>query len=249
MSSPNRVDEWLTALDRRFLASLTAPEVARALRALSSCYVERRSKLGDGEALGSAGKRAAFALFYAPLHFLTTQAIVRGLPIPTAEIVQIVDLGCGTGTAGAALAIECPAVRLTGVDRHPWAVAEANWTYRQLGLRGRAVRANLGQFRVEGRRGTSVLAAYAINELAETVRPSMLERLIRTHRDGARVLVIEPIARRLTPWWQEWEASFTALGGRADDWRFPISLPPRQRDLARAAGLNPRELTARSLFL
>src|SRR4051794_34952504 len=65
----DRVSTWLDALDQRHLADLTSSEVARALRALSSCYVERRARLATGGALDSAGKRAAFALFYAPLHF------------------------------------------------------------------------------------------------------------------------------------------------------------------------------------
>jgi hypothetical protein len=36
---------------------------------------------------------------------------------------------------------------------------------------------------------------------------------------------------------------------RLGEWRFPADLPRRQRDLAKAAGLDPRELTARSLYL
>jgi len=63
------------------------------------------------------------------------------------------------------------------------------------------------------------------------------------------VLIIEPIARRATPWWPHWSARFAASGGRADEWRFPSTLPVRQQSLARAAGLDPRELTARSLYL
>jgi hypothetical protein len=59
---------WLGALEQRHLADLTMSEVARALRALSSCYVERRAKLAEGGALSSKGKRAAFALFYGPQH-------------------------------------------------------------------------------------------------------------------------------------------------------------------------------------
>jgi SAM-dependent methyltransferase len=249
MSSDDRVDLWLTALDQRFLSEFTLSEVGRALRALSSCYVERRSKLGEGGALGSAGKRAAFALFYAPLHFLATREIVRALPIRAGEIGEIVDLGCGTGAAGAAWAIESPSARVLGVDRHPWAVAEAIWTYRQLALKGRARQQDLARFRLEGRRGSAILAAYAINELPDTARPAILARMIRAHDDGARVLVIEPIARRLTPWWKEWESAFAADGGRSDEWRFPVRLPSRQRELAKAAGLNPGELTARSLLL
>ena len=90
---------------RRHLADLTMSEVARALRALSSCYVERRAKLAEGGALSSAGKRAAFALFYGPQHFLITQAILDALPPATENITNVVDLGCGTGSAGAAWAL------------------------------------------------------------------------------------------------------------------------------------------------
>ena len=76
-NAENAFNEWLTALEARHLASLTRSELTRALRALSSCYVERRNRLTSGSALDGAGKRAAFALFYAPLHFLTLSRIVR----------------------------------------------------------------------------------------------------------------------------------------------------------------------------
>src|SRR4051794_23715095 len=135
MTSDERLDVWLAALDKRHLADLTPSETARALRALSSCYVERRQKLASGGALDSAGKRAAFALFYAPLHFLVTRAIVRSLD-GSRQIAHLLDLGCGTGSAGAAWALECEACAIRGIDRHPWAVAEANWTYGVLDLGG-----------------------------------------------------------------------------------------------------------------
>ena len=131
-------DAWLAALDERHLADFRPAEVGRALRALSSCYVERRSRLAEGGALETAGKRAAFALFYAPLHFLTADRVVSALPSP-APVTEVLDLGCGTGAAGAAWALQCAAGRISGFDRHPWAVAEANWTYRVLGLQGRAL--------------------------------------------------------------------------------------------------------------
>jgi hypothetical protein len=246
-SAEARVARWLEALDERHLADLTPAEVARALRALSSCYVERRAKLGEGGALGSAGKRAAFALFYAPIHFLTTRAIVRAVDAG-AGIAGIDDLGCGTGAAGAAWALESAAGRVSGIDRHPWAVAEANWTYRQLGVAGRAAQQDIARFRIGGRAGTAVLAAYTMNELAEAVRTAMLARLLQAQVRGRSVLVIEPIARRMSPWWSEWEDAFLAAGGRSDEWRFPADLPPRQLALGRAAGLGVRELTARSLF-
>jgi hypothetical protein len=255
-----RYQEWLEALERRHLADLSTREVARALGALSSCYVERRDKLAEGGALSSAGKRAAFALFYGPQHFLITQLIVGALPAAAAGIDEIVDLGCGTGGAGAAWAVASGARTIRGVDLNPWAVEEANWTYRQFALSGRAARANLAigggaaarrALQAAGR-GTGVLAAYAVNELSSEGRGPLLAALLDAHRRGARVLVIEPIARRLggiSGWWDSWRSAFSELGGRADEWRFPANLPPPLLALARAAGLDPRELTARSLFV
>jgi hypothetical protein len=243
------LDSWLAALDERHLADLTPAEVARALRALSSCYVERRGRLERGGALDGAGKRAAFALFYAPVHFLVTREIVGRLPNAREHVERLIDLGCGTGAAGAAWAIETPGARVAGFDRHPWAATEANWTYRQLEIDGRATRTDMARVALRADRGAGILAAYAINELPDEARRVMLRRLVDAHRSGARVLVIEPIARSMARWWTSWQDAFGVEGGRADDWRFHVELPPRQRALARAAGLDPRELTARSLFL
>jgi hypothetical protein len=244
------VAEWLTALEGRHLADLTLSEVARALRALSSCYVERRAKLASGEALGSRGKRAAFALFYGPMHFFVTRAVVRALPPALGSVGHIIDLGCGTGAAGAAWAVEAGASRITGYDRHPWAVAEASATYRHfVAGTGSARQRDIRTTEIRGGRDTGILAAYAINELAPEARPAVLEQLLATHTRGAQVLIIEPIARRALPWWPEWQAAFEQAGGRADEWRFLADLPKTQQALARAAGLDPRELTARSLWL
>jgi SAM-dependent methyltransferase len=241
------LDTWLAALDERHLADLTPSEVARALRALSSCYVERREKLARGGALDSAGKRAAFALFYAPLHFLIAREIVRALPRARVGLDHVIDLGCGTGSAGAAWAIEAGA-RISGFDRNPWTIGEANWTYRQLAIGGRASKQDIERAPIRGERSVGILAAYSVNELSEDVRAALLPRLINAHQQGARVLVIEPIARRLARWWAAWQQAFIEAGGSAHEWRFRTDLPCRQRTLAKAAGLDPRELTARSLF-
>src|SRR5258705_13345912 len=123
----------MRALEARHLAELQFAEVSRALRALSSAYVERRTRLREGVALSGAGKRAAFALFYGPLHFLIVQHIVRALgadEIGLKPDTTIVDLGCGTGAAGAAWGAESSrTTHVIGIDLHPWATAEAAETY------------------------------------------------------------------------------------------------------------------------
>jgi SAM-dependent methyltransferase len=248
-----RFSDWLAALEARHLANLRVPEVTRALRALSSAYVERRRQTAavDGRqvlgALDTAGKRAAFALFYAPLHFIAVTHVVsthRHVSPPK----TIVDLGCGTGSAGAAWALASrPAASVVGIDRHPWAVEEARWTYHQLGIDGRARQGDVTKAALI-RRGDSVVAAYVLNELPAAARTRVEERLLETAAHGGRVLIVEPISRAIAPWWDALAARFADVGGRADEWRVPIELPPLLEKFDRAAGLNHRELKFRSLF-
>lgn len=63
------------------------------------------------------------------------------------------------------------------------------------------------------------------------------------------MLVVEPIARGITPWWARAAADVIAAGGRSDDWKLPLELPERWRLLDRAAGFRRDHLTARSLWL
>ena len=243
------IDDWVAALEQRHLANLTRSELTRALRALSSCYVERREKLAGGAALEGHGKRAAFALFYGPLHFLTVTAVVRALLANERAIDQIVDLGCGTGVGGAAWALACarpPSV--SGIDRNAWAVQEANWTYKTLGVPGRAKTGDaIRQFPPIRSAGAAILLAYTVNELPADVRSALLDRIVDAVRAGAALLIVEPISRKVTDWWPEWHERLTAVGSRADDWRFQTVVPPLLRQIAKGAGLDPRELTARSI--
>lgn len=241
------IDGWLDALEARHLANLRVPEVTRALRALSSSYVERRHTVAGGGPLATAGKRAAFALFFGPLHFLTTDHIVRTLGAHTPAPSLIADIGCGTGAAGAAWARAAGGVRITAIDRHPWAVEEARWTYRHLGLAATARRGDVARL-PPLRSGSAVIAAYVLNELPDQTRTRVEDELLAAAQRGVRVLVVEPIARSVTPWWEDTASRVRSMGGRADEWRFATDLPRLVGLLDRAAGLNHRELTARSLY-
>jgi hypothetical protein len=246
--SDSSLSDWLAALEKRHLANLRPSEVSRALRSLSSYYVERRSKLAQGAALNTAGKRAAFALFYGPLHFLVTREIVMSIE-RARYVAQILDLGCGAGAAGAAWARASGRCTINGIDKHPWAIDEANWTYRQFGITGYAGQGDIARAPIRGRKGHGILAAYSINELDDETRARLLLRLMEAKGNGSHVLVIEPIAKRALTWWSEWEEHFLGAAGRTDEWRFRTELPERQRLLGKAAGLDPRELTARSLWM
>jgi SAM-dependent methyltransferase len=240
---------FFEALESRHRADLSFAEVRRSLLALSSLYVERRERMRSGAVFDGKGKRAAFALYYGPIHLLLVRKIVRTLGPGRRPPGEIIDLGCGTGTAGAAWATECrPAARVRGVDLSSWAVAEAGWTYRRLGLRGRAVRGDATSTPLP-KRGAGVIAAFTLNELGEDARRLLLPRLLDVHGTGSIVLVVEPLSRRVSPWWPEWAAAFLAAGGRVDEWRLPATLPEATLALGKAASLDTRELLGRSLAL
>ena len=240
--------------------------MTRALRALSSAYVERReTALAGHKALDGAGKRAAFALYYGPIHFLLVQHIVRELGAAT-DRGTVVDLGCGAGVAGAAVATAAPAgastfaqsasadrqasaLHVLGIDTHPWALDEARFTYKTFGLRFDVRRGHAARTRLPS--DTSfIVAAFVVNELNDADRGEMLREFIRLKADTTgsltKILIVEPISNRISPWWPEWTE---ALGAQAHQWKVRVETPPIVKRLAKAAGLRPEVLTARSLFV
>jgi len=243
---------WLAALEQRHLANLTRQEFTRAVRALSARYVERRGQLPDRSPLDSAGKRAAFALFYAPLHFLTTQAALERLGIRT-DLAALVDLGCGTGVCSAAWALmHDPPPPITGVDANAWALEEARWNWRTMGLGGRTVRGDLvatakGLLRhSEAALGrTGVIAGWAINELDAPARIQVLDIIDQLLERGVTLVILEPLARGVTPWWDEWEARLAPRGIHAGDVKADVPLPSPLDSFSDAAGFRKKELGVR----
>jgi SAM-dependent methyltransferase len=241
---------YFAALEARHARELTFAEIRRALQALSSLYVERRSRLGAGRALEGAGKRAAFALYYGPLHFLLVREIVRRLQPALPPAPRILDLGCGTGVAGAAWALEqSPPAEVLALDESGWAVAEATFTLRQLGLPGRASKGDAASAAFPAP-PAGIVGAFTVNELDPPARDRLLPRLLEAARRGSSLLIVEPIALGVSPWWPAWREAFRAAGGREDEWRVRAVLPERLALLGKAAGLSSaRELRGRSLAL
>ncbi|HWB30452.1 MAG TPA: class I SAM-dependent methyltransferase [Vicinamibacterales bacterium] len=256
---PADVDAWIDALVDRHTRALTRPELLKAIRALSARYVERRGDLPRRSPIDSAGKRAAFAAFYAPLHFVTARAIVRALAPSLPRVDRLVDLGCGTGVTSAAWAMtRDPAPAIEGVDRDAWSLAEAAWNWRTLGLRGRTRRADmLDVLRTHEARSRAarraeaaeaILLGWSVNELAPPARAALFASLRAAAIDGATVLVIEPLARAAAPWWDDWAGPIVAAGGRADEWKLRVDLPARLHELDEAAGFRREHLGARTLL-
>jgi hypothetical protein len=250
-------DAWLAALIERHTRQLTRPEFLKAVRALSARYVERRADLAHRRPTDSAGKRAAFAAFFAPLHFVTVRALAPRLGASNRNLGEIVDLGCGTGTASAGWAVTQPnPPAILGLDRDAWALDEAAWTWRTLGFQGRTWHVDLVRAAVEltgprrkSRARRAVLAAWSANELSDGERAELLAALLAAADSGDDVLVVEPIARRAVPWWDQWADAWRERGGRADEWKVEDALPSALAEISEAAGFRRDALTARTLWL
>ena len=248
-SSDEAFSSWLETLRARELERLTFQEIRKGVVALSRIYVEQRDRLGKA-VFDGAGKRAAFACFYTPLHFLLVRAIVLELGAESPPPATVHDLGCGLGAAGAAWALAAGrSPFVVGVERQKWAAKEARRSFETLRLKGRVLnkRIEQAQFQAAGaKRGDAVVAAFTVNELEDVARNALLQKLLLSR--SVSVLIVEPIARRVHPWWTPWRSAFEERGGRADEWRFPVELPDWLAELDRASGLDHRELTGKSLF-
>src|SRR5207302_4902887 len=175
---------WFEDLEERHLRNLRFSEIRRGVQALSSLYVSRRERLDRSSALDGAGKRAAFAMFYGPLHFLLVREIVRALDARVPPETAILDLGCGTGIAGAAWALESsPVPRLVGLDRNSWVLEECRWTYQQFGVRGVAKAADINTTRIQRR--CAIMAAFTINELDASLRERFRDQFFSIAANGA----------------------------------------------------------------
>ncbi len=248
------VDAWLVALVERHTSSLSRPEFLKAVRALSARYVERRAELAARRPADSAGRRAAFAGFFAPLHFFAVRAVVAAVDAAATPLDRLVDLGSGTGVAGAAWALSFSRPpELLGVDRDRWALQEARWNWRTLGLAGRTQVADLvaavERIAGDGRSRTGLVLGWSANELPADRRDRLLHALRRLAARHVPILVIEPIARSAAPWWPEWADAVTSLGGQTADWRFDVGLPEPLASLDEAAGFRRDGLAVRTLWL
>ncbi len=242
-------ERWLEASRARYLPPLNRRELHAGARALSALYVEGREpgRLAR-RATEGAGKRAAFASYFAPLHFLAVHHALRALPGALAGVRRILDLGCGTGAAGAAAAraaAEPP--KLWAVDRSGWALSETRHTLAAFGLRGRLQRGPLATALPRAGAGDLLVLGWVVNELPDAERERLCEALDAALARGARLLLFEPLAGAAAPWWPDWSAALAPRGVHDAELRVRPALPPLLAEVDRATGLRHGELGARLL--
>ena len=115
-------------------------------------------------------------------------------------------------------------------------------------LRGQAKQADIARLPKLGPRD-AVISAYTLNELPSEKRELVERHLLEATAAGTGILIIEPISRGVTPWWLQTARRFEAVGGRVNEWRFPLDRPRLIELFDSAAGLNHREVTARTVYV
>ncbi len=145
---------------------------------------------------------------------------------------------------------------LFACDSHPWAVEETRATLQAFGLKGDVRRGAIGGDRgirpwadARGAQTRALVLSYMVNELGDDDRADLLPALLAAASRGARVLLVEPLSRKTSPWWSRWADAVVAAGGRADEWRVTLDLAPITARLGHAAGLDAAGATARTLYL
>jgi hypothetical protein len=244
-----RFDAWVAGAIGRHSPPLEFREVRKGVQALSTLWVEGRHEPGAlRRATQGAGKRAAIATYFAPLHFLATwHALGDAGPDAAGKPARVIDLGCGSGPVGAALACACGRPPVEGVDPSAWALAEARHTYAAFGLAGRTRRAALPAALPRVRPGDLLALGWVVNELDAAVREALLEGLLGAAREGAGLFVAEPLSARTSPWWKAWATALARAGAREGLARGEFERPARIAELDRASGLDHRVIGARYL--
>ena len=254
---------WFDALYARHTEQLQFAEIRRALQALSTLYVHQREKVAAHQALEGRGKRAAFALFYAPIHYLTVRHVAQSLGLAGRSARRIIDVGCGTGAGGAAVATHRED-HLVGLDLNAWALDEARWSWQHFQLAHQTVRGDASRLAkllglptgraratAPARSGppATIVLAYVVNELPADAQDALLQTLLTAACEGHEILLLEPIAKRISPWWECWCTALSAVGGRADAWKMNLAMPEKLRLLDKASGMRHASVKARSLYV
>lgn len=242
-------DAWLAATVARHTADLEFRELRKGAQALSWLYVERRGEVDlAARAVDGRGKRAALASYYAPLHFLAAQhALAQIGPTRLGAVRRVFDLGCGTGATGAAVARTLDSANVVAIDRSGFALSEARHTYAAFRLLAQTRRAQLPGASPRPAAGELWVLGWAVNELDERSRNALGERLVRALESGVRVLLLEPLAGGVVPWWSEWCTELARLGVVDRESKARVALPEWVAHVDRAAGLDHRVVGARVL--
>jgi hypothetical protein len=97
------------------------------------------------------------------------------------------------------------------------------------------------------KRPDGVVIGWTLNELDDEKRDLIAAKLLPWVARGSRLLVIEPVSKRVAPWWDAWVARFPPARCSVLEKKLRLALPPRVALLARSAGLGAEATVVRVL--
>jgi hypothetical protein len=245
--SAEDVAAWFEAELPFHLPPLDRRELRKGIQSLSGVYLNRGTGI-ETRAASSRSRQAASALFFGPLHCLSTQIVLQSLPVPAVSDATVLDLGCGSGAVGATVVRGGFGSAVEGFDVAPWALPAARRTYQALGVPGQARRGRLPGALGWPSGPRLLVFGWSANELPDAVRAELRKRIESGLRKGCGLLLLEPLSRRITPWWDGWARALRRLGVTSHEAKASVRLPDCLRDLDRAAGMNHQMLGARALY-
>jgi precorrin-6B methylase 2 len=252
LSGPTRAtfDAWAGATWTRYVPPLTFTEVRKGVQALERVYDARDvSPKEAARATEGHGKRAALATYLAQIRFLTAWHAAEMLDLVETPPRRIVDVACGTGATGAALARACGGrVSVIGIDRSGWALEEARETWQHFAIEGRAQRGEVPEAMPRADAADLIAVGWVLGELPPSSRAGLLRQVDAACRRGAGLLVLEPLVRP-HGWWLEWSDRLRAHGVREEAIRVAIDRPELVRRMDKAARQDHQVVAARALGL
>ena len=134
--------------------------------------------------------RGLRALLRAAALFVTRAILDRRFRSRPPACSDVLDVGCGTGAAGAAWAVR--SARVTAIRRHrsPPVGGRRKPTgpTASSGSPAAPTQRDVSRAALSGRHGTAVIVAYTANELADAAAPALLDQLLGAPSCGARAL-------------------------------------------------------------
>ena len=97
--------------------------------------------------------------------------------------------------------------------------------------------------------GGIIVAGWSLNELEAPDRIGVLERLYPHLQKGAGLLVLEPLSRRVSPWWSAVVGELERVGGREAELTGPLPSVEWIQRLDQATGLDHRRAKCRGLWV
>ena len=237
-------DHWLRNRTAAAEQELTFRQIRQGVRRPKRPPSRMRGQAPNKPLEGRA-KRAAFATFYAAIHFRTVQGWLEAHPLDShSGLKRILDLGCGTGAVGSAIALGLqPHPEVKGLDRSAWAVAEARETYRAFGLQGTAKRITLPGGLPRGEQGELMVAGWSINELDDAARSRLLPAI------GAALTAVlgshfRANFRANPPWWPSWQSTLSQWCSEESKIKFQWERPD-DRSNGQGCANGPSDLSTR----